>query len=179
MTTLFVQGNSRVINVRVGDVSLVFMIKKVHLNVFPIFNADRLMTAYDLGQDDWRDMGNKSKSYLINATSKFTLHEIALNLHGPVLKACFRKSHTQPKCISLLRCKTAGAACCYCRWLFLMPSAHPKYDQTIRLASKLSRCVPLLSSIPIEKNPTVLSLETWLVNCGDTHAQSIAQRNDR
>lgn len=50
-------------------------------------------------------MGNKSNSYLINATSKFTLHEIALNLHGPVLKACFRKSHPQPKCISLLRCK--------------------------------------------------------------------------
>jgi len=51
MTTLFAQNNSRVINLRVGDDSLVFMIKKFLLNVFPILNTDRLMTAYDLGKD--------------------------------------------------------------------------------------------------------------------------------
>jgi hypothetical protein len=47
---LAVLGNSRVVNLRVADDSLVFMIKKFHLNVFPISNADRLMTAYDLGR---------------------------------------------------------------------------------------------------------------------------------
>jgi len=52
MTTPFVQVNSRVINLRDGDDSLAFMIKKFHLNVFPIVNADRLVTAYDLGTDD-------------------------------------------------------------------------------------------------------------------------------
>lgn len=121
MTTPFVQVNSRVINLRDGDDSLAFMIKKFHLNVFPIVNADRLVTAYDLGTDDWRDMGNKSNGYSINATSKFTLHEIALNLQGPLLKACFRKSHPLPKSISLLRCKQRAllvatvADCFWCR----------------------------------------------------------------
>jgi len=47
MTTLVVLGNSRVVNLRVGDDFLVFMIKKFHLNVFPISKADRLMTAYE------------------------------------------------------------------------------------------------------------------------------------
>ena len=120
MTTLFAQNNSRVINLRVGDDSLVFMIKKFLLNVFPILNTDRLMTAYDLGKDGWRDMGNKSNSCLINAAFKLTLHEIALYLHGPVLKAGFRKSHPQPKRISLFRCKqrallVATAADCFWR----------------------------------------------------------------
>lgn len=52
MDTLFVHGNSRVINFRAGDDSLVSIIKKFHLNVFPILNTDRLMTAYDLWKDD-------------------------------------------------------------------------------------------------------------------------------
>jgi len=178
MDTLFVHGNSRVINFRAGDDSLVSIIKKFHLNVFPILNTDRLMTAYDLWKDDWRDMGNKSTSYLIMQRLNSPYMKLRLIYTDLCLKHVFENptlSRNAPRfsVTNSGRCLLQLSLTFWCR----LPIQNT--TKTIRLASKLSRCVPFLSSIPTEKNPTVLSLETWLVNCGDPHAQSIVQRNDR